>query len=151
MPRYYIAVLARGLGLLDRFTRYDARGLPSDHHSPGWKYTLPHQTPWSCPVYGCGWGGFLTLFFCPRGYSHTFFRIHNHIAARILRRIDKGPPPSYLPYSSTNHRAAPEWQSVHKVTSRHDPCYAPATMPTSIKPDEHSDITIQSLTMRTPL
>jgi hypothetical protein len=32
MPRYYIAVLARGLGLLDRFTRYEGRALPLDHH-----------------------------------------------------------------------------------------------------------------------
>ena len=31
MPRYYIAVLARGLGLLDRFTRYEGRGLPPTH------------------------------------------------------------------------------------------------------------------------
>jgi hypothetical protein len=45
------------LGLLDRFIRYNGGGLPSDHHDPGYNYTLPYpKRPGHALVMLCLWG-----------------------------------------------------------------------------------------------
>jgi hypothetical protein len=56
-PSGSFTLVARGLGILDRLIRYNGGGLPSDHHDPGYNYTLPYpKRPGHALVMLCLWG-----------------------------------------------------------------------------------------------